>query len=258
MSKNWVLRNKTTWRLIRRLMRWILSRSARTILLTQGLGFTDGRTTRWFKADVERFLKALEPQVQLQQSIAELEKLPNVGNRTMVEFAIYTASSYRVMLNFGISKASARQTISDIGWDVYAPLLRLSSWPFRLVTRDPSKRLLWTIHALLRFPFTAPGAPGYAVQHWADDQNIYTHFTHCPPHSFVRKLVQETGDQGDMDAFYNSWCLYDWPGSDVIANDGQRGHYRRKQTLSRGDPVCDMCWAAQIDPAFRQDENGQT
>ncbi len=257
MSVKWVLRNKTLWRIIRSLMRWVLSRSARTILLSRGIGLLDGKTRRWFQKDVNDFLNTLDPEVQFQRSIADLDKLPNIGNRIMVEFAIYTAASYRVMLKLGISKASARQTISDIGWDVYASLLRLSSFPFRLVTRDPAKRLRWTIQSLLRFPFTAPGAPGYAVKHWSNDQNIYTHFTHCPPQSFVRKLVQETGDQGDLDAFYDSWCMYDWPGSDLIADDGQRGHYRRKQTLSRGDPVCDMCWAAQIDPADRQVANGQ-
>lgn len=256
MSVKWVLRNKTLWRIIRSLMRWALSRSARKILLSRGLGLSDGTPRRWFQKDVNGFLNTLDNEVQFQRSIADLETLPNIWNRIMVEFAIYTAASYRVMIKLGLSKVLARQTISDIGWDVYASLMRLSSLPFRLATRDPAKRLRWTIQALLRFPFTAPGAPGYAVKHWSDDQNIYTHFTHCPPQSFVRKLVQETGDQGDMDAFYDSWCLYDTPGSDVIANDGQRGHYRRKQTLSRGDPVCDMCWAAQIDPPDRRVANG--
>ena len=257
MSVKWVLRNKTVWRVIRRLMRWILSRPASMILLSRELGFADGKTRRWFKKDVARFLKALEHEVQFQRGIANFEELPTIGNRIMVEFATYTAASYRVMIKLGISRVSARQTIADIGWDVYAPLLRLSSLPFRLVTRDSAKRLRWTIHSLLRFPFSATGAPGYAVKHWTDHQNVYTHFTHCPPQSFVRRLVQETGDQGDMDAFYHSWCLYDWPGSDVIANDGQRGHYHRQQTLSRGDPVCDMCWAAQIEPAVRQVADGQ-
>lgn len=45
-------------------------------------------------------------------------------------------------------------------------------------------------------------------------------------------------------ALRQSWCRYDSPGADIIAADGQRGHYRRPRTLSAGDPVFDMCWKA--------------
>ena len=41
------------------------------------------------------------------------------------------------------------------------------------------------------------------------------------------------------------WCRCDWPGADTIAGDGKSGHHRRRSTLSRGDPVCDMCWIGQ-------------
>ena len=52
--------------------------------------------------------------------------------------------------------------------------------------------------------------------------------------------------RGPHEAFYQSWCLYDWPAADLLAgarvHDGT--HYRRPHTLSRGDAVCDMCWSA--------------
>jgi hypothetical protein len=100
-----------------------------------------------------------------------------------------------------------------------------------------------TLGALMRFPFSSPGRPGYEARVWSDGDGYHTHFTHCPPQSFVRRLVDEQGDHGELDAFYRSWCLYDWPGADLIAADGQRGHYARPHTLSRGDSVCDMCWS---------------
>jgi hypothetical protein len=97
---------------------------------------------------------------------------------------------------------------------------------------------------LLRFPFSAPGAPGYAVESRIEGDNILTHFSHCPPQTCIRRLSEETDDPDALESFRQSWCLYDWPGADLIAADGQRGHYRRPHTLSHGDPVCDMCWAA--------------
>ena len=77
-----------------------------------------------------------------------------------------------------------------------------------------------------------------------EGDDIVTNWTRCPPQGFVRTLVAETGDRGDLDAFHERWSLYDWPGADIIAGDGARGHCTRRQTLSRGDPVCDMCWKA--------------
>ena len=116
----------------------------------------------------------------------------------MVELAIYTAAAYRALLEAGLSRESSRSAVADIGWNVYALLLRLNSLPLRLVTRDPGKRLRGTIGLLLRFPFNAPGAPGYAVEVLREDDDLYTHFTHCPPQTLIRTVVAETGDCGDL------------------------------------------------------------
>lgn len=160
-----------------------------------------------------------------------------------MELTVFTVAAYRAMLRSGVDQRKAVEIVADIGWDVYSTLLSWSSMPFRLIYRDPGKRLRQTIRLLLRFPFNAPGAPGYAVDCWQEGDDLFTYFTHCPPQSFVRAVIKEQGDRGDLDAFYSSWCLYDFPGADIIAGDDKRGHYIRKKTLSRGDPVCDMCWA---------------
>ena len=161
----------------------------------------------------------------------------------MVELAVYTSAGYRCLLDQGLAPNEARQIVADAGWLVYMRMLGLASLPYRLTSRDPGTRLRRTIRSLLRFPFNAPGAPGYAVQARVENGDILTHFTNCPPHSFVRALVAED-DRGDLLAFRESWCRYDWPGADLIASDGQRGHYARPHTLSHGDGVCDMCWRA--------------
>jgi hypothetical protein len=125
--------------------------------------------------------------------IARLRELPGVGNRLMVELTVFTIAAYRAMLRFKVDRKIASEIVADIGWDVYLKLLSWSSMPFRLVYRDPGKRLQRTIRLLLRFPFNAPGAPGYAVEFWQVGDNLFTHFTHCPPQSFDSRCYRGTG-----------------------------------------------------------------
>jgi len=236
------------WRIARWLIRWQLWSAARTVLTSYSLHMADGLERRWLKGESDLFQAETEQMAQTIRPLARLDELPTVGNRLMVELAVYTASAYRALIGLGVEAESARTVTADIGWTVYARLLRLTSLPVRLITRDPGRRLRGTIAILLRFPFSAPGAPGYAASVFRDGEDILTHFTHCPPQSFVRELVARTEDKEDLEAFYQSWCKYDWPGADIIAGDGARGHYRRSQTLSRGDPECDMCWRARAIP----------
>lgn len=234
------------WCISRWLIRWQLWAAARSVLSCHLLHMIDGREVRWLKGEIDLFQTKTELEALDSRPIARLETLPTVGNRLMVELAIYTAASYRALLDLGVEAQSARTVTADIGWKIYARLLRLTSLPIRLVTRDPGRRLRGTIAMLLRFPFNTPGAPGYAANVFREGEDILTHFTHCPPQSFVRELVARTEDREDLEAFCQSWCQYDWPGADIIAGDTRRGHYRRSQTLSKGDPVCDMCWKARV------------
>ena len=222
----------------------LLGRAARTVLLSREIAMANGSRQRWLASDVRRFRAALPGSVAALRPHARFDDLRKFGNRLMVELAVLTVAAHRVLLDQGVGPDEARALVADLGWIVYARMLRLSSLPVRTLTRDPGRRLRWTIRMLLLFPFGASGAPGYAVQTGTEDANILTYFTHCPPLSFVRRLVAEGDDRGDLQAFRDSWCRYDWPGADIIADDGLRGHYRRGQTLSHGDPVCDMCWIA--------------
>lgn len=240
------------WRLTRRMLIWIFSGAARRVLTNRALTDTEGRTVRWLRPEIDRFLADLETEAAALRPGARLETLPSFGNRLMVELAVYTAASDRVLRRSGVAPASARHAIADLGWDVYRRMLSLTSFPIRLTTRDPGRRLRRTIRLLLRFPFNAPGAPGYAVDTWTEGNDIFTYFTHCPPQTYVRRLSEETRDPDALEAFRTSWCLYDWPGADDIARDGKRGHYRRRQTLSHGDPVCDMCWLGRAGSDIRE------
>lgn len=231
------------WRTTRACLMVAFGRSARKVL--------DGRVRdperpqlgEWDRDGIRLFLRATEAKARSVRPAVRLEQFSRFGNRLMVELTVLSISAYRVMLDLGISRKEASRSVGNVGWDFYRAMLRLYSLPFRLLFRDPSRRIRSTIRLLLKFPFGAGGRPGYEVRVWSDAASIHTHFTHCPPQSAVRAVVAQHGDEGDLEAFYQSWCQYDWPGADLIADDGASGHYSRFHTLSRGDAVCDMCWS---------------
>lgn len=231
-----------------RLVRWILWRficdAAERVLIDRSLRSKTGQEIRWSRRDINFFLSKVSTRAERLRPLTQLGALPDFGSRLMVELAIYTVAADRTLRDRDLDPQSARDALADIGWSVYRRLLALSSLPARLVTRDPGKRLRWSIRGLLIFPFRPVGAPGYAAKVFCEGENILTHFTHCPPQSFARRIADETGDPEALAGFANSWCRYDWPGADLIAADGHRGHYIRRRTLSAGDSVCDMCWVA--------------
>lgn len=231
-----------------RIARWVLWRfiqnAAQRVLLDRSLRNKTSQETRWLQSDISSFLSEVAPEVARLRPLAQLGALPDFGSRLMVELAIYTVAADRTLRDRDLDHASVRDGLADIGWSVYRRLLSLSSLPARLVRRDAGKRLRWSIRGLLMFPFRPIGAPGYAAEVFREGGDIHTHFTHCPPQSFARRIADETGDPKALAGFANSWCKYDWPGADLIAADGHRGHYIRRRTLSAGDLVCDMCWVA--------------
>ncbi|NCQ35143.1 hypothetical protein GW813_08760 [bacterium] len=199
---------------------------------------------RWTKRETDELLRQTWRGVPELLRVADLPHLPTVGNRHNVLLAAITTAAYRALVQGGTPRAHAAQLVADLGWTVYGWGLRAVSLPQRLLPGAAQGRLERTLNTLMVFPFSAPGAPGYEVETFADDQGFHTNWTHCPPQTFVRKVAEQLGDLGDLDAFYQSWCLYDWPGADVLVHDGATGHYERPRTLSRGDALCDMCWHA--------------
>lgn len=177
-------------------------------------------------------------------SKVNLQEIPTLGSRHNVFLAIITTAAYRELISTGTPKDYAARLISDVGWKLYALGIKAFSSPFRLTSKNPSKRIERTIKLLIKFPFRAPGRPAYEATVWKQNDDYYTHWTWCPPQAYVRQLIKQEGDSGELEAFYQSWCQYDWPGADIMAGDGKKGHYERRLTQSKGDKVCDMCWKA--------------
>lgn len=237
------VRSNLEWNLLAAVYRPALRRAANQIMAGRVRDEDRPEAGRFLPDDVEAFLDAAWGRARQLRSHADLDALPNLGNRHNVCLAVLTTAAYQTLLAQGVGSDYAATLVADIGWKVYRWMLMAAALPIRFTSRDPRTRMERTLRGLLRFPFSAPGRPGYEVDAWSDGSGFHTHWTHCPPQSFVRKVIAHDGDHGELDAFYRSWCQYDWPGADVIANDGARGHYRRLETLARGDAVCDMCWS---------------
>lgn len=227
------------------LARPLVRRAARDALQGRLLDQHEPERGRWLRVDVKEFREATWRRVDELLPTAHLEELPTFGNRLNVFMAVVTTAAYQELLDRGIRRDYAATLVADVGWKIYAWMLTASAIPARILTRSRQRQLEWTLRLLMHFPFSAPGKPGYEVRVWSDADGFHTHWTHCPPQAFVRALVESGSDRGELDAFYRSWCLYDWAGADLLVGDGRQGHYDRPHTMSRGDAACDMCWRAQ-------------
>jgi len=167
------------WRAVRALIRRELLRTCRWQLGNRALHLADGEKVRWLPEDIERFLVTLDRAAEEMREIAGLQTLPDGGSRLMVELAIYTVAADAALRRPGAETGCAHAVVTDVGWELYRRMLRLSSLSARLFSRDPGRRLRWTIRALLVFPFHPVGAPGLAARIFRDGGDLQTHFAHA-------------------------------------------------------------------------------
>ena len=172
---------------------------------------------------------------------ADLGQLSSLGNRLNVRLAVLTIALYRALLDFGVERDHAADLVADVGWRVYRAGARPVIAVAALRHREPARRMATALRMFLRFPFAAPGRPGYEVHVEAEPDAFSTTWTWCPPLAFVNQVIDAEGDRGELHAFRRSWCSYDWALNDLLT--GGRGDYRRPHTMSSGDDRCDMVWA---------------
>ncbi|MDF1499770.1 MAG: hypothetical protein P1P76_04800 [Anaerolineales bacterium] len=145
-----------------------------------------------------------------------------------------------------MAKEYAIELLADVGWKLYVKFLAFPKLVAKIMARDPQKQMNAVLGLMLRFPFNAPGRPGYEVEAWeAEDGSLKTHWTFCPPLAYVQHYLSNHEDRGELEAFIGSWCRFDWAFANAIMEGtGQAGWYQRPHTLSEGDVICDMRWAA--------------
>lgn len=228
------------------LYRPLVRRAARQALQGRRVDTLRPEAGRFLRQDVTAFLDDVWRRVRSIVAEGDLITLPTIGNKNNVFLAAVTIAAYHALLDAGVEREYAMDLVADVGWKLYALMATAPLALARLVSKDPQHRVDLALQWLLRFPFSAPGRPGYEVQAWSDSGRFYTYWSFCAPLGFIRRYIQRHDDRGEIEAFYRSWCLYDWPLADILAGGkaGERNHYERTQTLSRGDAVCDMCFHA--------------
>lgn len=202
---------------------------------------------RFLGSDVKRIYRETWQEMAEILPEVRMQELPNWGNRHNVYLAVLSISLYHALLNSGIEKDYAIELFADIGWKLYVKFLAIPKAIARIRTSVPQEQMNLVLKAFLRFPFSAPGQPGYEVEAGATESGAFaTDWSWCPPFAFVRRYVEQHGDRGELRAFFHSWCQYDWALADaIVEGTGHAGAYTRPHTLSRGDDICDMVWAAQ-------------
>jgi hypothetical protein len=237
---------RLTAKLLVGLYRPVVRRAARAALEGRRCDPRRPESGRFLRSDVDAFLADVWKRVAALLREEELGKIPTIGNRHNVFLGALTIAAFHALLDRGVEPRYAMELFADVGWKVYERMLKLPYLFARLRTRDPQGRMNFVLEALMRFPFSAPGEPGYEVRTWSEPGRFHTYWTYCAPLGFVKRYVERHGDRGELEAFYQSWCLYDWPAADILAGGRARehGHYERPHTLSRGDSACDMCWSS--------------
>ena len=228
------------------LYRPLVRRAARHALQGRLIDPSRPEAGRFLPGDVTAFLDEVWRRLPAILAVEDLSMIPTIGNKNNVFLASVTIAAYHTLLDRGIDRDYSMQLFADVGWKLYEAMVKLPFFVAGAMTRDPQRRMNRTLQLLMRFPFSAPGRPGYEVHAWEEAGCFNTHWTYCAPLGFVQRYVQTHGDRGEVEAFYRSWCLYDWPFADLLSGRkaGDGGHYERPHTLSRGDKVCDMCWHA--------------
>lgn len=222
------------WRAVRALIRRELLRTCRWQLGNRALHLADGEKVRWLPEDIERFLVTLDRAAEEMREIAGLQTLPDGGSRLMVELAIYTvAADARSAAPRGRDGVRARGRhrcrLGTLPPDA-APVVAVRA------TLQPRSRA----QAALDDPGAAgvslpPGRrPGPCCAHLSRWRRPANAFRTCPPQTFARAAAAHRAEPELLEAFRESWSLNDWPGANLIAGDGKRGHSRRPQTLSAG------------------------
>jgi hypothetical protein len=228
------------------ILKWVLRSAASQILMGRMIEHGRPERGRFLKHDVDSILKTILQNVDEIMPKSNIQSFPTLGNRQNAFLAILTIAAYRALLDFGIERNYAIELFSDLGWKIYTKFITIPRLAAQMITRDPQRQINLILRMMMVYPFSAPGRPGYEVQHWAEDDHYCTYWTYCAPLGVVKRFIEENDDRGDIEAFYKSWCSYDWAFTHAMVNGGYQrlGHYERPNTLSLGADVCDMKWYA--------------
>ena len=221
-------------------MKWITSILFRYFFVRELLGRYIYIENRKQGRLTKRQLKNIYAKIKEEQNIlkikAGLSQYKSYGNRLLVFCGVISLAAYRALRKEGMTHQYAIQLVADVIWKLYILGVKPLWLVAGLITREPQKRLNYTLRILCKYPFNLD-PKGYQFKIETMPNHLSMNFTQCAVHQFMKT----TDNEEEMDFFRNSWCLYDFS---LPAYLIQGGGYEREHTLSHGDIVCDMKWYA--------------
>jgi hypothetical protein len=187
-----------------------------------------GRLTR---ADVAEVLDRMWMEFDRLLPGSGVERLPTAGSRLNVLLGVLSLAFYRALVSLGLQPRHATSLFTDAAWLLYRDWIWLPRLVVRVATRDEQRQIELMVRMFLHFPF---GRPGYEWRARRGPVGFETDFTRCPVLDYMRA-------HGEDEFMRNSWCTLDFALAQAMVPGGR---YQRRNTLSAGDPVCDMRWRA--------------
>ncbi len=196
---------------------------------------------RFLRSDINVFQREAWEQFDRLVAEVDLRAYPTVGNRLLVLFTIVTIAIYQSLRSAGIEKSYAIELLADVGWKIYVFFLPIPKRIARVVTGNTQGQmdLIWRM--LLFFPFRAPGRPGFEVSAWREEGRLFTHWTYCAVFHYVRQYLESHPDEGELEAFFRSWCWYDWAFAYAIAEGSGSQGITRVRVACPAETRCATC-----------------
>lgn len=150
---------------------------------------------------------------------------PTAGSRQNVALAALTLALLEALQHVGVERGYAIELTADTCWRFYRRWGQVTTVLAHLVSRDPARRLRWSVNAFLTYPF---GRPGYRFDDVAEPSGRSLNMLRCPVADYLRR-------HGAADLAAGSWCELDYALADMWQST-----LHRTGTLAAGARCCDF------------------
>jgi len=188
--------------------------------------FKKGRFTRKeAQAVVE---KTKEITLDIQQDVP-IPSCRSKGAARNIFLGAGSLALYRAILLQINDKDYATELATEVCWLSFKQSIELIKWIPKILYRSPQAQIKAGMKLALRFPFSRPD---YDWEIIPSSDTFEVNFYECPVHEYFKKFGEE-----EMTYFRKNWCTQDFSIAEVMVENGR---YERPNTLSDGDPVCNM------------------
>ena len=201
--------------------------AARSAVVGRDKSRTDPSAGRFSRRDVLRVLKAAW--ARFDALAPDLPAEPTLGSRLNVMLACLTMAMLNALTAAGVERGYGIELVGDTCWKIYAQWGRLPRAIAVARTRDPAKRMRFSVDTFLRFPFNRPG---YRYEDVPEPAGRALNMVRCPVADYL-------GIHGGADLTVGSWCNLDFQLAHMWG-----GSLERHGSIAGGAPLCDFRFRA--------------